>query len=97
MVSTTSGALENLPVHLESVTEGHRDKVADRVRPGEQGMMFGYATTETEESMPLPIMLAHRIARALLRDLDLRRPIYAKTAAYGHFGRADHDFTCEAV
>jgi S-adenosylmethionine synthetase len=32
---------------------------------------------------------------AILRDLDLRRPIYAKTAAYGHFGRADHDFTWE--
>ncbi len=34
---------------------------------------------------------------AILRDLDLRRPIYAKTAAYGHFGRADHDFTWERV
>ena len=32
---------------------------------------------------------------AIQRDLDLRRPIYAKTAAYGHFGRADHDFTWE--
>jgi S-adenosylmethionine synthetase len=32
---------------------------------------------------------------AILRDLDLRRPIYAKTAAYGHFGRADRDFTWE--
>jgi S-adenosylmethionine synthetase len=32
---------------------------------------------------------------AILRDLDLRRPIFAKTAAYGHFGRADHDFTWE--
>ena len=32
---------------------------------------------------------------AILRDLDLRRPIYAKTAAYGHFGREDHDFTWE--
>jgi S-adenosylmethionine synthetase len=30
---------------------------------------------------------------AILRDLDLKRPIYAKTAAYGHFGRDDHDFT----
>ena len=29
------------------------------------------------------------------RDLDLRRPIYKKTAAYGHFGRNDHDFTWE--
>jgi S-adenosylmethionine synthetase len=32
---------------------------------------------------------------AILRDLDLCRPIYAKTAAYGHFGRDDHDFTWE--
>jgi S-adenosylmethionine synthetase len=32
---------------------------------------------------------------AILRDLDLLRPIYVKTAAYGHFGRADHDFTWE--
>jgi S-adenosylmethionine synthetase len=32
---------------------------------------------------------------AILRDLDLRRPIYAKTAAYGHFGRDDSDFTWE--
>ncbi|HLM35431.1 MAG TPA: methionine adenosyltransferase [Gaiellaceae bacterium] len=34
---------------------------------------------------------------AILRDLDLRRPIYAKTAAYGHFGRDDHDFSWERV
>jgi S-adenosylmethionine synthetase len=34
---------------------------------------------------------------AILRDLDLRRPIYAKTAAYGHFGRDEHDFTWERV
>ena len=32
---------------------------------------------------------------AIIRDLDLRRPIYRKTAAYGHFGRADKDFTWE--
>jgi len=32
---------------------------------------------------------------AILRDLDLRRPIYTKTAAYGHFGRTDGDFTWE--
>src|ERR671937_895226 len=32
---------------------------------------------------------------AILRDLDLRRPIFAKTAAYGHFGREDRDFTWE--
>ena len=32
---------------------------------------------------------------AIIRDLDLRRPIYEKTAAYGHFGREDADFTWE--
>jgi len=34
---------------------------------------------------------------AILRDLDLRRPIYQKTAAYGHFGRDDHDFSWERI
>ncbi len=32
---------------------------------------------------------------AIIRDLDLRRPIFRKTAAYGHFGRNDPDFTWE--
>ena len=39
---------------------------------------------------------ARRAPRRIpLRDLDLRRPIYEKTAAYGHFGREDRDFTWE--
>ena len=32
---------------------------------------------------------------AIIRDLNLKRPIYRKTAAYGHFGREDQDFTWE--
>ena len=32
---------------------------------------------------------------AIIRDLDLLRPIYAKTAAYGHFGRELPEFTWE--
>jgi len=32
---------------------------------------------------------------AIIRDLELQRPIYAKTASYGHFGREDRDFTWE--
>ena len=32
---------------------------------------------------------------AIIRDLDLLQPIYSKTAAYGHFGRDDHEFTWE--
>ena len=34
---------------------------------------------------------------AIIRDLDLRRPIYRRTAAYGHFGRTDKEFTWEAT
>jgi S-adenosylmethionine synthetase len=34
---------------------------------------------------------------AIIRDLDLRRPVYRKTAAYGHFGRNDKDFTWEQL
>ena len=34
---------------------------------------------------------------AIVRDLDLKRPIYSKTAAYGHFGRNEPEFTWEAL
>jgi S-adenosylmethionine synthetase len=34
---------------------------------------------------------------AIVRDLDLKRPIYRKTAAYGHFGRNNPEFTWEQL
>src|SRR5215207_6462244 len=66
---------------LSSIHEQSRDigQGVDTGGAGDQGLMFGYACTETPELMPLPIMLAHKLVRGMSqprRDgvLDYLRP-----------------------
>jgi S-adenosylmethionine synthetase len=60
-------------------------------------MVECFGTEKVRPELIQELVVTHFDLRpgAIIRDLDLRRPIYRKTAAYGHFGREDHDFTWE--
>ncbi len=56
---------------------------------------FGTATVDERKIEQAVARVFDLRPGAIIRDLDLRRPIFRKTAAYGHFGRNDPDFTWE--
>jgi S-adenosylmethionine synthetase len=58
--SHTCGVINMIGKQSPDIAQG-----VDTGGAGDQGMMFGYATDETEELMPLPIMLAHKLTQRL--------------------------------
>ena len=62
-------------------------------------MIENYGTGKLDEEQLVALVEKHFDLRpdGIIRSLDLRRPIYKKTAAYGHFGREDADFTWERI
>ena len=60
--SNTCAVMSTIDKQSPDIAQG-----VDTGGAGDQGMMFGYATDETEELMPLPIVLAHRITQRLAR------------------------------
>jgi S-adenosylmethionine synthetase len=58
---------------------------------------FGTGVVDDERIQDIILEVFDLRPAAIVRDLDLLRPIYSQTAAYGHFGRPELDFTWEAT
>ena len=61
------GVDKSLEAKKEAAENNMSEEELDAIGAGDQGMMFGYATNETEEYMPYPIYLAHKLTRQLTK------------------------------